>query len=79
MLREKTERPEAIEAATAKLAGNRYDGVRASLREILLDHDVYQKMSRAMNPYGDGGASERILEVFRTGKLENPFHTRRNL
>jgi len=73
VLREKTERPEAVQAGTVKLAGNRYETVRACLQEILMDSAVYDRMSRAVNPYGDGKASERILEVLRTGRLENRF------
>ena len=77
VLREKTERPEAVSAGTVKLVGNRYRGVRDALRELLENPGVYQGMCCAVNPYGDGKATERILEVFRTGTLRRPFEPER--
>ncbi len=73
VLREKTERPEAIAAGTAKLAGNRYDTVKETIQGILDDSAAYMAMSKAVNPYGDGKATDRIVAVLETGKLENPF------
>lgn len=63
VMREVTERPEAVEAGTAKLVGTRReDIVRETLR--LLDHaDEYHKMANMKNPYGDGKASERIIQI----------------
>lgn len=66
VLREKTERPEAVAAGTVKLVGT--DAGRI-VREtmLLLNHpDEYQRMSRIHNPYGDGHACERIEEILRT-------------
>ena len=73
VLREKTERPEAVHAGTVRMAGNRYETVRRALDELLCDGSVHTAMARAVNPYGDGRAVERILEVFETGSLEVPF------
>ena len=58
VLRDTTERPEAIEAGTAKLTGTKYDDVIRDME--LLEGEAYEKMSRASNPYGDGKTSERI-------------------
>ena len=58
VLRDTTERPEAIEAGTAKLIGTKYDDVIKYMR--LLEGDLYNKMSKANNPYGDGKTSIRI-------------------
>ena len=63
VMREKTERPEAVLAGTAKLVGTRADQI-VSEAEMLLDHrEEFERMSRAHNPYGDGHASERIGEI----------------
>lgn len=62
VMREVTERPEAVQAGTAKLVGNTYDGVLTSTQEILDDDDVYAAMANAINPYGDGLASKRIVD-----------------
>ena len=58
VLRDTTERPEAIKAGTAKLIGTKYEDVRKYME--LLEGDLYEKMSKANNPYGDGKTSERI-------------------
>jgi UDP-N-acetylglucosamine 2-epimerase (non-hydrolysing) len=65
VLREKTERPEAVQAGTVKLVG--FDTARiVAATNLLLDHpEEYQRMSRIHNPYGDGHASERIEAVLR--------------
>jgi len=63
VMREKTERPEAVLAGTAKLVGTRADQIVRET-ELLLDHrEEFERMSRAHNPYGDGHASERIGEI----------------
>lgn len=63
VLRDVTERPEAISAGTVRLAG--IDGKRMGVwvRRLLKDNKAYQKMANAVNPYGDGKASERILQA----------------
>lgn len=61
VLRNDTERPEAITAGTAMLAGNGYDEVYSAATALLDDPELYSKMSHAVNPYGDGQASKRIV------------------
>jgi UDP-N-acetylglucosamine 2-epimerase (non-hydrolysing) len=61
--RHTTERPEAIDAGTARLVGTDTDAIVAATQALLTDADAYLKMSRASNPYGDGHAAARIAEV----------------
>jgi UDP-N-acetylglucosamine 2-epimerase (non-hydrolysing) len=63
VLRTVTERPEGIKAGTARLAGVDRAGVRRSVYDLLDDRRLYQRMARTVNPYGDGRASRRIVEV----------------
>lgn len=63
VLRNVTERPEGIEAGTLKLAGNKEDEIYKIADEVLNNKDVYEKMAKAKNPFGDGFASERIVEA----------------
>lgn len=63
VVREETERPEGIEAGTAKLVGTKYKNVFDELNLLLSNEDEYNKMANAVNPYGDGKASERIVDV----------------
>lgn len=63
VLREVTERPEAIAAGTARLIGNKGEPVYQGIRELLTDDAVYQAMAHAANPYGDGRAAERIRDI----------------
>ena len=65
VLRRETERPEAIAAGTAKLAGVEYDAVLAAGNRLLDDPAAYQAMAKAVNPYGDGQASARIAQAIR--------------
>ena len=60
VLRDTTERPEAIEAGTAKLVGTKYEDVIKYMK--LLEGELYSQMSKANNPYGDGKTSERIKD-----------------
>ncbi len=62
VLRDTTERPEGIKAGTLKLAGTNEDTIYHLAKELLTDHSEYEKMAHASNPYGDGHASERIVE-----------------
>ena len=64
VLRDTTERPEAIEAGTAKLTGTKYGDVIKDME--LLEGETYEKMSKANNPYGDGKTSERIRKYLKT-------------
>jgi UDP-N-acetylglucosamine 2-epimerase (non-hydrolysing) len=63
VLRETTERPEAIEAGTAKLVGTNPTQIMAAASELLSDRGAYQAMATAINPFGDGHAAERILGI----------------
>jgi UDP-N-acetylglucosamine 2-epimerase len=63
VLRNETERPEAVKAGTVKIAGTKKEKILALTRELLEDQDCYKQMARAVNPYGDGLASQRILEA----------------
>jgi UDP-N-acetylglucosamine 2-epimerase (non-hydrolysing) len=65
VLREVTERPEAVEAGTVKLAGVSRDAIFQMASELLQDQHAYRAMAEAVNPYGDGKASERILEAIK--------------
>lgn len=60
VMRETTERPEAVEAGTVRLVGTDADKIRNKALELLSDTGAYESMARALNPYGDGKASERI-------------------
>jgi UDP-N-acetylglucosamine 2-epimerase (non-hydrolysing) len=62
VMRDTTERPEAVDAGTVRLVGTDINVIRDAVQELLDDVDVYQSMSRAHNPYGDGKACGRILE-----------------
>lgn len=61
VMRDTTERPEAVEAGTVKLVGTEVDVLVSNLNELLTNEDAYAAMSYAHNPYGDGKACERIL------------------
>lgn len=63
VMRKETERPEAIAAGTAKLAGVEKDKIVAMANELLNDPAAYEKMAKAVNPYGDGEACPRIAEA----------------
>jgi UDP-N-acetylglucosamine 2-epimerase (non-hydrolysing) len=65
VLRETTERPEAVEAGTAKLIGTKSTDIAVAASQLLSDADAYQKMANAINPFGDGKASERIAQIVR--------------
>ena len=62
VMRDTTERPEALEAGTVKLVGTDYDKIVNSVSTLLDDANEYEKMSKAVNPYGDGLACGRIVE-----------------
>ena len=65
VLRENTERPEAIKNGVAKIVGTNTENIMKEV-EILLDNDKeYNKMAKSVNPYGDGHASERIVEIIK--------------
>ena len=65
VMRENTERPEAVTAGTVRLVGADSNRIIAGTEELLTDSDMYKKMSLAHNPYGDGNAAMRIAEIIR--------------
>ena len=65
VLRKVTERPEAVAAGTAKVIGVEEEGVYQDMQELLNNQRVYERMANAVNPYGDGKATLRILDAIR--------------
>ena len=63
VLRDTTERPEGIEAGTLKLAGTEEENIYNLTKELLINKEEYNRMSKASNPYGDGKASKRIADA----------------
>jgi len=72
VVREETERPEGIEAGTAKLVGTDYNNILNEIDTLITDKKEYNKMANAVNPYGDGKASERIVDII----LKHGFYTK---
>ena len=71
VLREKTERPEAVEAGTVLLVGTDPDRIAFEAAKLLDNPEIHQAMARVHNPYGDGRASERIHHVIRSFFKQN--------
>ncbi len=65
VMRNTTERPEALEAGTVKLVGTDHDLIVSEVSKLLEDKLYYEKMSKAVNPYGDGLACDRIVSVLK--------------
>jgi len=65
VMRDTTERPEAVEAGTVKLVGSNRDNIIKEVQNLLNDSIEYQRMSRAHNPYGNGNASNNIVNILR--------------
>ena len=63
VMRDTTERPEAVDAGTVKLVGTDYDKIVSEASRLLNDRDAYRQMSQAINPYGDGKACKRICDI----------------
>ena len=74
VLRRETERPEAVQAGTVKLAGVRYEDIIRMAGELIDDPAAYAAMAHAVNPYGDGGACRRIADaiLWRFGRGDRP-------
>ena len=70
VMRDTTERPEAVDAGTVKLVGTDIARIVASVSELLSDDDAWQAMSHAHNPYGDGKACGRILQALKDNRAE---------
>jgi len=65
VMRDTTERPEALDAGTVKLVGTNYDIIVSEVSRLLDDESYYEKMSKSINPYGDGKACERIINILK--------------
>ncbi|MCA5920960.1 UDP-N-acetylglucosamine 2-epimerase (non-hydrolyzing) [Pectobacterium brasiliense] len=65
VMRDTTERPEAVEAGTVKLVGTEVTSIVDAVSTLLTDEEAYQAMSRAHNPYGDGQACQRIVDALK--------------
>lgn len=64
VMRDTTERPEALEAGTVKLVGTDFDKIVGEVSELLTNQKYYEGMSKSVNPYGDGKSCEKILDFF---------------
>lgn len=71
VVRKETERPEALQAGTVKLAGVERENIASLARELLTDREAYDAMAKASNPYGDGTACEKILEALKWAEKQN--------
>ncbi len=69
VMRNTTERPEAVKAKTVKLVGTNRDKIVEETQKLIDDKNEYEKMSKAHNPYGDGKASERVVRFLREEDL----------
>ncbi len=69
VVRDTTERPEAVEAGTVSLVGTEYDSVFMELKRLLTDQSAYCKMAMTCNPYGDGCAAARIAKIIVGNKI----------
>ena len=65
VMRDTTERPEALASGTVHLVGTDYDKIMAEVSALLEDEEAYNKMSKAVNPYGDGKACDRIVRILK--------------
>ena len=65
VMRDTTERPEALESGTVHLVGTDYDKIMQEVTTLLENQEAYEKMSRAVNPYGDGKACKRIISILK--------------
>jgi UDP-N-acetylglucosamine 2-epimerase (non-hydrolysing) len=81
VLRDETERPEAVDMGTVKLVGPHKDRILAEAQELLNNQDAYNRMAQAINPYGDGNAAKRTIEALKvfhrslqTPKVQETLH-----
>ncbi|PIJ50768.1 UDP-N-acetylglucosamine 2-epimerase [Erwinia sp. OLTSP20] len=70
VMRETTERPEAVDAGTVRLVGTDSAKIVAETSRLLTDDDAWQAMSRAHNPYGDGQACQRIVQALKASRID---------
>jgi UDP-N-acetylglucosamine 2-epimerase (non-hydrolysing) len=73
VMRDTTERPEGIAAGTLKLVGTDEETIYKAFSRLLNDHEEYERMSHASNPYGDGRACKRIADILETGSSCDSF------
>ena len=71
VMRDTTERPEAVEAGTVKLVGTDFDKIIYEVEKLLNNKEKYEKMSKAHNPYGDGNACKRIIRILIEDGIKN--------
>ena len=69
VMRDTTERPEGVVAGTLKLVGTDEDDIYQNFKKLLNDKDIYDTMTQASNPYGDGFACKRIADILEFGKM----------
>ena len=70
VMREKTERPEAVVAGTVMIVGTDKKNIVNKVNKLLSEQNFYQGMSKALNPYGDGKASKRIYKILKDYDLD---------
>lgn len=70
VMRDTTERPEALSSGTVHLVGTDYNKIMTEVSSLLDDMDIYEKMSKVVNPYGDGKACERIVKAIIGDEIE---------
>ena len=70
VLRDTTERPEGVEAGTLRLVGTNKNTICREVEKLLNDEEEYKKMSETRNPYGDGNASKRIVDILLEKEVE---------
>jgi UDP-N-acetylglucosamine 2-epimerase (non-hydrolysing) len=76
VLRDETERPEAVDYGTVKLVGSDVEKITSTVQELIDNQEAYSAMSSASNPYGDGSSSQKIVEAIETNRaflLSNKF------
>lgn len=71
VMRDTTERPEALDSGTVHLVGTDYNKIMSEVSTLLEDLDAYEKMSMAINPYGDGKACDRIVRIIKGEEVES--------
>jgi UDP-N-acetylglucosamine 2-epimerase (non-hydrolysing) len=69
VMRDTTERPEAVEAGTVRLVGTNKKEIVKMVNQLLVNDEFYKQMSKASNPYGDGEASNIICDILVNGSL----------
>lgn len=75
VMRESTERPEAVEMGTVRLVGTNKELIIRETERLLTDEEAYQSMASKSNPYGDGQAAARIVQVLKTFRADHSSHS----